>query len=85
MNRLMAPISTEQVRAFVELVRTGSIRLAGVDVTGRKPHQLAAAGLARTFQNIRLFGELSVFDNVRLGAQMRHAHLSKRCSTSDHA
>jgi len=53
---------------------TGSIMLAGRDVTGIKPHQIARSGLARTFQNIRLFGELSVLDNVRLGAQMRHHH-----------
>jgi branched-chain amino acid transport system ATP-binding protein len=53
---------------------TGSIALAARDVTGRRAHQIAAAGLARTFQNIRLFGELSVLDNVRLGAQMRHPH-----------
>jgi branched-chain amino acid transport system ATP-binding protein len=53
---------------------TGGIHLAGRDVTGLKAHQIARAGLARTFQNIRLFGELSVLDNVRLGAQMRHRH-----------
>jgi branched-chain amino acid transport system ATP-binding protein len=53
---------------------TGSVRVAGKRVDGRKPHQIAYAGLARTFQNIRLFGELSVLDNVRLGCQMRHVH-----------
>jgi branched-chain amino acid transport system ATP-binding protein len=50
---------------------TGSVRVAGKRVDGRRPHQIAHAGLARTFQNIRLFGELSVMDNVRLGCQMR--------------
>ncbi|QOV92320.1 ABC transporter ATP-binding protein [Humisphaera borealis] len=53
---------------------TGAIFLNGADITGMKAHQVARAGLARTFQNIRLFGELSVLDNVRLGAQMRHRH-----------
>jgi branched-chain amino acid transport system ATP-binding protein len=53
---------------------TGSIHVAGRQVTGLKPHQIAAAGLARTFQNIRLFGELSVLENVRMGAQMRLPH-----------
>jgi branched-chain amino acid transport system ATP-binding protein len=53
---------------------TGSIHVAGREVTGLKPHQIAAAGLARTFQNIRLFGELSVLENVRMGAQMRLPH-----------
>jgi branched-chain amino acid transport system ATP-binding protein len=52
----------------------GSIRLAGRRVNGKRPHKIARAGLARTFQNIRLFGELSVLDNVRVGCQMRHAH-----------
>jgi branched-chain amino acid transport system ATP-binding protein len=53
---------------------TGSVRVAGKRVDGKKPYQIAHAGLARTFQNIRLFGELSVLDNVRLGCQMRKAH-----------
>jgi branched-chain amino acid transport system ATP-binding protein len=51
---------------------TGRIALEGHRLDGRKPHQIARAGLSRTFQNIRLFGELSVFDNVRLGCQLRH-------------
>jgi branched-chain amino acid transport system ATP-binding protein len=50
------------------------VNVAGKRVDGHKPHQIAHAGLARTFQNIRLFGELSVLDNVRLGCQMRQAH-----------
>ena len=52
----------------------GSIRLAKRRIDGKRPHQIAHAGLARTFQNIRLFGELSALDNVRLGCQMRHPH-----------
>ena len=53
---------------------TGSVTLAGKRIDGLRPHQIAHAGLARTFQNIRLFGELSVLDNVRMGAQMREPH-----------
>jgi branched-chain amino acid transport system ATP-binding protein len=53
---------------------TGSVHVCGRRVDGLKPHQIAHAGLARTFQNIRLFGELSVVDNVRIGAQMREPH-----------
>ncbi|MFF5261230.1 ABC transporter ATP-binding protein [Actinomadura viridis] len=49
---------------------TGSVRLAGHDVTGRSPSAVAAHGLARTFQNLRVFGELSVLDNVRAGAHL---------------
>jgi branched-chain amino acid transport system ATP-binding protein len=53
---------------------TGRIFVGGRDVTGTRPHRIAHMGLARTFQNIRLFGDLSVLDNVRLGAQMRQPH-----------
>jgi branched-chain amino acid transport system ATP-binding protein len=44
---------------------SGAVRFAGSDLAGRKPFDRAALGIARTFQNIRLFGSLSVFDNVR--------------------
>jgi branched-chain amino acid transport system ATP-binding protein len=53
---------------------TGSVSVAGDRIDGRKPHQIVAAGLARTFQNIRLFGDLSVLDNVKLGGQLRRPH-----------
>src|SRR4249920_3063877 len=42
---------------------SGTVRFAGQDLAGRKPFERAGLGLARTFQNIRLFGSLSVFDN----------------------
>ncbi len=45
---------------------TGSIRLQNVSIVGRRPHRITASGVARTFQNIRLFGDLTVLDNVRL-------------------
>ncbi|MCK6527413.1 ABC transporter ATP-binding protein [Myxococcota bacterium] len=51
----------------------GSIRLGGLDLGGAKPSRIAAAGLARTFQNIRLFGDLSVLDNVRVACHLRAA------------
>jgi branched-chain amino acid transport system ATP-binding protein len=51
--------------------QTGSVSLAGQRIDGKKPNQIARAGMARTFQNIRLFGELSVIDNVRTAAGMR--------------
>ncbi|MBL9014905.1 MAG: ABC transporter ATP-binding protein [Myxococcales bacterium] len=50
---------------------TGEIRLGDVRLNGKKPSAIAQAGLARTFQNIRLFGELSVLDNVRTAAGVR--------------
>jgi branched-chain amino acid transport system ATP-binding protein len=50
---------------------TGQISLAGQRIDGKKPSHIARAGMARTFQNIRLFGELSVIDNVRTAAGVR--------------
>lgn len=50
---------------------SGTIRVRGRDLTGRRPSVLAEAGLARTFQNIRLFSDLSVLENVMCGGHMR--------------
>ncbi len=49
----------------------GDIRLAGQSTVGLLPHELASRGIARTFQNIRLFGSLSVLDNVRVAVASR--------------
>ncbi|HBI73489.1 MAG TPA: ABC transporter ATP-binding protein, partial [Lachnospiraceae bacterium] len=46
---------------------TGKILLDGVDITGRNTMEINQAGIARTFQNIRLFKNLSVLDNVKIG------------------
>src|SRR5439155_1322372 len=54
----------------------GRIVFQGREITGAKPHQVAAFGIARTFQNIRLFEYMSSLDNVRLGQHCRmHAKL----------
>lgn len=45
----------------------GIIRLDGQDITGRSTIEVNMAGVARTFQNIRLFKNLSVLDNVKVG------------------
>lgn len=45
----------------------GSIELAGTNITGKKATEINQAGIARTFQNIRLFKDLSVLDNVKAG------------------
>lgn len=50
---------------------SGEIRFNGESVPGRKPHEITRMGIARTFQNIRLFSSLSVLDNVR-AAMMTH-------------
>jgi ABC-type branched-subunit amino acid transport system ATPase component/ABC-type branched-subunit amino acid transport system permease subunit len=49
----------------------GRIVLDGVDITGTSAHSRARLGIARTFQNLDLFGEMSVLDNVRVGAHTR--------------
>jgi branched-chain amino acid transport system ATP-binding protein len=53
---------------------SGRMLLDGRNLAGLKPHQIAAAGIARTFQNIRLFPGLSVLDNVRLAGQLRNRY-----------
>jgi branched-chain amino acid transport system ATP-binding protein len=52
----------------------GAIRFAGHSTSRLKPHELTRLGVARTFQNIRLFGSLSVFDNVRAAVQIHRPH-----------
>ena len=45
----------------------GIIKLDGVDITGKNPIEINKAGVARTFQNIRLFKDMTVLDNVKAG------------------
>jgi ABC-type branched-subunit amino acid transport system ATPase component len=49
----------------------GKIFFKGIDITGKKPHVLVEYGMARTFQNIRLFPELTVLQNVKVGQHCR--------------
>jgi branched-chain amino acid transport system ATP-binding protein len=53
----------------------GSITFLGRDITGLPPAKVSRLGLARTFQNIRVFGSLTVLDNVLTAAQM-HVDIS---------
>jgi branched-chain amino acid transport system ATP-binding protein len=57
----------------------GDIRFAGESLVGLKPFQITKLGIARTFQNIRLFSSLSVFDNVRVAF---HLHLQQHSISS---
>jgi branched-chain amino acid transport system ATP-binding protein len=50
----------------------GAVRFDGQILAGRKPHQITKLGVARTFQNIRLFPEMSALENVQVGADARH-------------
>ncbi len=59
----------------VYLPTTGRIFLKGQEITGLEPHEINHLGIARTFQNIRLFPNLTVLDNVRI-AYHTHAGYS---------
>ena len=52
----------------------GDIRFNGRSVVGHRPYKITARGIARTFQNIRLFASLTVFDNVRAACNMHLKH-----------
>jgi branched-chain amino acid transport system ATP-binding protein len=52
--------------------QSGRVVFDGQDLVGRRPHAIAALGLARTFQNVELFANLTVLDNLMLG---RHNHI----------
>ena len=52
----------------------GEIQVGGVSTREFKPYQITALGVARTFQNIRLFKELSVLDNVKIGGHIHYKY-----------
>ena len=52
----------------------GIIKLDGQDITGKSTIEINKAGIARTFQNIRLFKDLSVLDNVKVGLHNHHPY-----------
>ena len=52
----------------------GQISFVGKSVVGHRPYKITSRGIARTFQNIRLFPSLSVFDNVRTACNMHLRH-----------
>ena len=51
---------------------SGVVRFAGEPLSGLKPHRITKMGLARTFQNIRLFQDMSALENVMVGADAQH-------------
>jgi branched-chain amino acid transport system ATP-binding protein len=52
----------------------GEIRIDGQSTAAMKPYHITARGVARTFQNIRLFKELSVLDNVKIGGHIHYKY-----------
>lgn len=55
----------------VVLPDAGVVRFQGTDIAGERPHVICKLGIGRSFQNLRLFGDLSVLDNVLLGRHSR--------------
>jgi branched-chain amino acid transport system ATP-binding protein len=54
----------------------GSIKFQGKEIVGRMPHQVAKMGVSRTFQNLQMFFNMSVLDNVKVGCHLRtHSQL----------
>jgi len=73
---LIGPNATGKTTPFnlltgVYAPNAGSFRFDGRSLDGLAPHQIAAAGIARTFQNIRLFANLSALENVMIGRHVR--------------
>ena len=58
---------------------SGSIRFLGQEISNQPAHQICSMGMGRTFQNLRLFSDLSVLDNVMLG---RHTRMNNGFLTS---
>ncbi len=76
LNGLIGPNGAGKTTVFnmitgVYLPTSGSICFDGQEITGNEPHIINQMGIARTFQNIRLFPNLTVLDNVRIAY---HAH-----------
>jgi branched-chain amino acid transport system ATP-binding protein len=61
----------------------GTIRFKGRDITGLKPHRIARLGIARTFQSVKVFSRLSVFDNAHLGYLFGAREGSSRSETAE--
>ena len=58
---------------------SGVITLEGENMVGLKPYQFAQSGIARTFQNIRLFSNATVADNVKMAHTMRNKQSIFKC------
>lgn len=54
---------------------SGNVRLGGREITGLRPHEICRAGVGRTFQVVKPFPQMSVLDNVMVGALNAHRHV----------
>jgi branched-chain amino acid transport system ATP-binding protein len=56
---------------------SGAIRFQGAEIAGLPPEAIAAQGIARTFQIVRIFKGMTVLENVMVGALLRHRHVAR--------
>ncbi|MBQ8094085.1 MAG: ABC transporter ATP-binding protein [Clostridia bacterium] len=73
---LIGPNGAGKTTAFnavtgVYVPTSGAIKLMGENITGKRPDQITKLGIARTFQNIRLFSSMTVFENVLTAHHLR--------------
>lgn len=76
---LIGPNGAGKTTIFNMLTRVykpseGEIRIAGQSTAHMKPYHITALGVARTFQNIRLFKELTVLENVKIGGHIHYTY-----------
>jgi branched-chain amino acid transport system ATP-binding protein len=63
---------------------SGTVQLAGRDVTGWNPEKISRQGLGRSYQKTNIFAPFSVWENVRLAAQSRAQHAARWLSSATH-
>jgi branched-chain amino acid transport system ATP-binding protein len=85
---LIGPNGAGKTTAFNVITRlykpeSGSVTFDGRDLLRLPPYRIAKAGISRTFQNVVLFPNLSVLDNVLVGAHPRHTYFHERASRRD--
>jgi len=65
--------------------QSGSVRFKGQEITGLKPYRICRMGLARTFQVVKLFGNMNLLDNVLLAAAFGREHRINRVKAEEEA
>lgn len=62
---------------------SGKVLFGGVDITGQPPYKIARLGIARTFQVVRPLKEMTVFENILVGAYLRHGDTAKASEVAE--